>query len=220
MNLLKDKYSLLIFDWDGTLMDSTARIVSSMQAAADILALPIPDEQIVKSSIGLSMQGVMQRVFPDIDPQKETAFFNAYRQQYVEENPTPSPLFPGTLDLLYWLRSQKVLLTVATGKARHGLSRVLAASELNDFFDFSICADEAKSKPDPEMIYRLLEQSNTQPAQALMLGDSIHDLKMAQTAKVDAIGVSGGACSADELNQYSPIAVLPSVCDLKSWFLE
>ncbi len=219
MTILKEKYTFVIFDWDGTLMDSTGRIVSSMQEAARIHQISVPSAERIKSSIGLSMQGVMDYVFPDMDPKLEPDFFKTYRDQYVEHDQTPSPLFPGSLELLHWLKSQNVIVAVATGKARHGLKRVLDMTDLNDFFDFSICADEAESKPHPEMIYQLLKQSNMKAEQALMLGDSIHDLKMAQNAQVDSIGVTSGASLYAELEHHNPVTILESVCRLKSWFL-
>lgn len=219
MSILKEKYSFVIFDWDGTLMDSTGRIVSSMQAAAQIHGLSVPSTEKIKSTIGLSMKGVMDSIFPNMEQSIEEDFFKTYRDQYVEHNDTPSPLFPGSLDLLNWLKSKDVLLGVATGKARHGLKRVLDMTELTDFFDFTICADEAESKPHPEMIYHLLKESQVKPEQALLLGDSIHDLKMAENAQIDSIGVTSGASQHNELNQHNPVTILDSVCYLKSWFL-
>jgi phosphoglycolate phosphatase len=218
MKLLKNKYSFVIFDWDGTLMDSTGRIVSSMQEAARIHQIDVPSDEKIKSSIGLSMQGVMDHVFPNMPAEMEPDFFKTYRDQYVEHNTTPAPFFPGSMELLHWLRAEKILIGVATGKARHGLKRAIDMTNSEGLFDFSICADEAKSKPHPEMIERLLDESQVKPEQALLLGDSIHDLKMAQNANIDSIAVTSGAGHYNELQQHNPVTILESVCHLKSWF--
>lgn len=218
MTILRNRYSMVIFDWDGTLMDSTARIVSSMQTAARQARLPEPSEAQVRSIIGLSMDAVMDRLFPSAEAPLREQLFGLYRHQYVEVDPTPSPLFPGVLPLLDWLRQQEVILAVATGKARAGLSRVMKQAGLDDFFDYSICADESESKPHPQMVLELLAKARCQPENSLVLGDSTHDLIMARQAKVDAIGVTSGACQHDELAVHEPVAILPRVCHLRQWF--
>lgn len=217
MNRLKNNYSFIIFDWDGTLMDSTARIVSSMQATAREVQLPEPSEAAVKSIIGLSMKAVMDKMFPTADEKLRQELFEIYRYQYVEGDKTPTPLFKGTLALLEWLKSQQIPIAIATGKARAGLQRVLKEVELTDYFDFSICADEAESKPHPEMVEYLLKQSNKQPTDALILGDSVHDMKMANNAGVASVAVTSGANTYSELDIHQPKAILPSVCHLQEW---
>lgn len=219
MTILKNQYSFVIFDWDGTLMDSTGRIVSAMQATAREANLAEPSIESVKSIIGLSMQAVMDRLFPEADVDLQKKLFEIYRYQYVEGDKTPSPLFEGSLPLLHWLKSKDVCVAIATGKARAGLNRVLNDVGLMEFFDFTICADEAESKPHPEMVYRLLKDAKRTTKETLLLGDSIHDLKMANNAGIDSIGVTCGASSYDELQFHQPRHILERVCHLQDWLI-
>ena len=217
MSILKKRYSFVIFDWDGTLMDSTGRIVSSMQTTAKIAGLPIPGVESVKSIIGLSMDAVMDTMFPSANESQRKELFEIYRHQYVEGDDTPSPLFEGTLPLLNWLKQKDISVAVATGKARHGLTRVLNEVDLNHFFDHTICADEAESKPHPEMVHRLIEQAGKTKQETLVIGDSVHDLKMANNAKVDAVAVTSGANQSEQLSEHKPVSILPRVCELRQW---
>ncbi|TQV87380.1 HAD family hydrolase [Aliikangiella coralliicola] len=217
MSVLRNRYSFIIFDWDGTLMDSTGRIVSSMQSTAKIADLPIPSEESVKSIIGLSMDAVMDTMFPSANGSLREKLFEIYRHQYVEGDDTPSPLFQGSLPLLNWLKQINIPIAVATGKARHGLTRVLNEVNLIDFFDHTICADEAESKPHPEMVERLVVDANKSKQETLVIGDSIHDMKMANNAGVDAVAVTSGANQSEQLSEHNPVSILPRVCDLRQW---
>ncbi len=152
MNQFNKHYKHIIFDWDGTLMDSTGRIVSAMQSTAENLSLAVPSIDAVKSIIGLSMDEVLDRLFPHNKGSIRDEILDEYRYQYVVGDNTPSPLFAGSLSLLNWLREQGITISVATGKARHGLHRVLSEVDMVEFFDFTICADEASSKPSPHMV--------------------------------------------------------------------
>ena len=208
---MKKQYSLVIFDWDGTLMDSTARIISCMQQTARIADLPIPTTKAVKGIIGLSMDAVLDKIFPGSEKNHRKELTDIFRQQYVELDTTPSPLFDGSLSLLNWLKEREYIIAVATGKARVGLNRALSSVNMLDFFQHSICADEAMSKPHPEMVNRLLADTATPAEQAIVIGDSVHDLKMAKNAGVDAIGVTSGASTFDELLVHSPIKIFEEV---------
>ena len=214
---LHNPYSLVIFDWDGTLMDSTGRIISAMQAAATDVGFAVPSATQVKSIIGLSMQAVLQTLFPTTSDSQRENFLKAYKYQYIEGDTTPSPLFEGVIAQLEWLKSEQITIAVATGKARAGLSRVMQEVGLLNYFDFSICADEAESKPHPQMVERLMQSANKQPHQTIVVGDSVHDLHMAKNAKVAAIGVTSGANLFDELTPYEPITILPQVAEFKDW---
>lgn len=211
------EYKFVIFDWDGTLMDSTSRIVSCMQATAKIAGLPIPNEKQVKGVIGLSMDAVIQKIFPKAPAGFQQSLKDIYRQQYVEIDQTPSPLFGGSLELLNWLKSRNVEIAVATGKARAGLSRALSSVNLLDYFPHSICADEAHSKPHPQMIHSLLSRTGYSAGDTLVIGDSVHDLGMANNAKVDSVGVSTGANTHQELSELAPLCILEKIDHLKSF---
>jgi len=212
--------SFIIFDWDGTLMDSTARIVSAMQTTARLVGLYIPSEAQVKGIIGLSMQSVVENLFPGISPPQKNELIETYRHQYIEADTTPTPLFKGVLPLLHWLRSNQIVTAVATGKARAGLDRVMNDVDLHGHFEHSICADEAQSKPHPQMVEELMSRAGKTSAQTLVVGDSVHDLKMANNANVRSVGVTSGANSFDELQVFAPIKILSRVCDFQQWFSE
>lgn len=212
---MKKSYHFVIFDWDGTLMDSTARIVSSMQQTARIVDEKVPTVEAIKSTIGLSMEAVISQLFPVAGELLKTNIRDIYREQYVDKDQTPSPLFPGAMDLLGWLESNNVQTAVATGKARHGLSRALTSVGLENYFKHSVCADEAASKPHPEMVQRLLDLTGCEPDKTLVVGDSVHDINMAKNARVDSIGVTTGASSPQALGALGPIAVIDCLTQLK-----
>ncbi|MCE9678359.1 HAD-IA family hydrolase [Shewanella sp. AS1] len=204
------RYELVIFDWDGTLMDSIGKIVACMQQTAKELSLLVPSEAAVRDIIGLSMDEALNVLHPSACSQTRLKMISVYREQYLQLNKTPSPLFEGAEELLLTLKASGHQLAVATGKARAGLNRVLNETGFIGHFHASRCADEAKSKPDPQMLHELLAQLNVSPDKAMMVGDSIHDLNMAKNAGIDAIGVSYGAHSEVVLQQASPIAVVAS----------
>lgn len=189
-------------------MDSIGRIVSSMRATAAALQLPVPVAEAVKDIIGLSLEPAIGRLFGKLSSTDYERFLQVYRDQYVELDTTPTPLFPGVREMLADLKQQGYQLAVATGKARRGLDRVLAESELGDLFTITRCADESRSKPDPQMIYDIMAATDVSAGKTLMIGDSIHDLRMAQAAEVDAVGVDFGAHSAAQLMDYQPQHIL------------
>jgi phosphoglycolate phosphatase len=214
------RYDLVIFDWDGTLMDSTQRIISSMQNSAASLLLEIPTASQIKSTIGLSMQKVVSELFPDASPAVHNKVRDFYREEYINGNDTPTELFSSVVGLLEQLEMHSVLLSVATGKGRQGLKRVLDSVGWSNKFEHSICGDEAESKPNPEMLLQLLKQTGVKNHRALMVGDSIHDIAMAEAAGVDAVGVTTGANSRAELEVHKPIAIFDDIAHLSKVVFE
>lgn len=190
-----------------------------MQKTARIANLPIPSETDVKSIIGLSMDAVLDKMFPSSKKSQRIELTDIYRQHYIELDTTPSPLFEGSLRLLNWLKEQDILLAVATGKARIGLDRALHLVDMLDFFEYSICADEAESKPHPEMVHQLLHRTGKSAIETIVVGDSVHDMGMANRAGVDAIGVTSGANTFDELSIHSPIKIYHQVEHIREIFL-
>ncbi|WP_241967809.1 HAD-IA family hydrolase [Pseudidiomarina homiensis] len=213
-------YQLIIFDWDGTLMDSIGRIVSSMQATAKALQLPVPLAEAVRDIIGLSLEPAIGRLFGNLSTADYERFLQVYRDQYVELDTTPTPLFTGVRSMLTELSQRGYQLAVATGKARRGLDRVLVESELQDFFSVTRCADETRSKPEPHMLHEIMACTGVSAAATLMIGDSIHDLKMAQAAGVDALGVDFGAHSSAQLLPYQPRHILSDWSQLLAYLDE
>ena len=186
------QYKLVIFDWDGTLMDSIGRIVSSMQAAAKAVALVIPSDEQVKQIIGLSLPEVIKTLFPHSDKKQGFLLVEEYKRQYRETNTTPTQLFDHARELLVNLQHADKLLAVATGKGRNGLQRVWQETQTEHFFHASRCAGEVKSKPDPQMLLSLLAELDISAKEAVMIGDTSHDMAMAQCAGIDSIAVTIG----------------------------
>jgi len=213
------KYKLVIFDWDGTLMDSIARIVSSMQAAASCCQLDIPTAFAVKEIIGLSLPTALERLFPSGSKEQLSAMLEQYKYQYVDGDNTPTPLFDNALNLLKALKVENKLLAVATGKGRQGLQRVFSATDTEHFFHASRCAGEALSKPDPQMVLSLLDELGVLPEYAVMIGDTSHDMAMAQAAGVDRIGITLGVHDREVLNRYQPKAIVDSLEELQQLLL-
>lgn len=213
-------YKLVIFDWDGTLMDSVDRIVSSMQSAAKTVGLAIPSNDDVKQIIGLSLNIGLKKLFIAITPEQVAAMLVQYKHQYIEGDKTPTPLFEDALTLLAGLKQERKLLAVATGKGRDGLNRVLQISDTSHFFNTTRCAGEMPSKPDPEMINSILTELDIAPHEAIMIGDTSHDLQMAQNAGVDSIGVTFGVHDGQTLQQYSPKAIVNSISELHALLIQ
>ena len=210
------KPQLIVFDWDGTLMDSTGRIVSCMQSAAIEVALPVPDAEAVKQIIGLNLHHAFELLFPGANEEQKSALFQSYRVLYIETDLTPTPMYPGALDCLKYLQSQQIQLAVATGKARIGLERVMAEEPgVKGFFTDSICADEAKGKPDADMLLQLCKRMKVSTEHTLMVGDTEFDLEMASRANVAAIGISHGAHSAEQLLKWKPVSLIHHLSELK-----
>ncbi|WP_409420036.1 HAD-IA family hydrolase [Pseudaeromonas sp. ZJS20] len=202
------RFELVIFDWDGTLMNSVGRIVSSMQSAARQVARPVPAAEAVRNIVGLSLQEALPRLFGPLDEPAYQQLLQAYRQQYIHDDPTPTPLFAGVSQTLQQLAARGHLLAVATGKARAGLDRVLAETGFSQLFHASRGADEARSKPDPMMLEQLLAQLNVPLEQAVMVGDSCYDMEMAANLGMARIGVDWGVHDESVLNQFAPLAVI------------
>ena len=201
-------YELVIFDWDGTLMDSVSKIVTCMQQMAGSLSMNVPSEQAVRDIIGLSMDEALKTLYPLLEQADFVPMIASYKDHYLTLNTTPSPLFDGSEKLLTELAARNYRMAVATGKGRNGLNRVLAETGLGHHFESSRCADESKSKPNPDMLHELLEQLKVTPERAVMVGDSLHDLNMANNAGIDSVGVSYGAHSAEKLITAKPKAII------------
>ena len=213
---MKD-YQLLVFDWDGTLMDSERRIVTCMQLAARDAGQPVPEDAAVREIIGLGMREAVQAVFPGLEPGGVDAVIEAYREHWMGDRVPSSNLFPGAAQVVQGLAEAGYLLAVATGKSRRGLERVLEETGLGPLFHVTRCADEAFSKPHPQMLEDILTDLDTRPSQALVIGDSEYDMQMAANARVDALGVVHGVHSSGRLLQQGALTVLKHLEELPIW---
>lgn len=210
------RYDLIVFDWDGTLIDSAGPIVECIQQAARALGLEVPPEARARHVIGLGLRDSLRLAVPDLPPERAMEFVASYRAEFLARE-DQMRLFPGVEAMLGALRERGHRLAVATGKSRRGLERALDASGLRPYFDASRCADESIPKPDPAMLHELLQELAAPPAHALMIGDTSHDLEMAAAAGVDAVAVCYGAHAADGLRALSPRACIADVEALAQW---
>ncbi len=210
------RYDFVIFDWDGTVMDSTGLIASCIQDACRDEGLPVPSAHDARWVIGLGIAASMARVAPGITPQQQMSLADRYRRHFLSRE-HEAPLFEGIRETLDDLRGRGRMLAVATGKARRGLERAFDSSGLRGHFDFSRCADEGHPKPHPDMVLWLLEQTGADPARTLMIGDTTHDLELASNAGVDAVAVCYGAHDADSLREHRASHYAESVADLRQW---
>ena len=210
------RYDLVIFDWDGTLMDSTAVIAASLQEACRDVGCPVPTRDEALFVIGLNMADTFQRVVPSLDEQGRVQLANRYRHHFLARE-HEAPLFEGVREMLADLHGRGRRLAVATGKARRGLDRALGATGLAPWFEATRCADEGFAKPHPGMLLMLLEMTGVEPARALMVGDTTHDLELAANAGVDAVAVSYGAHHEELLATRPSLARVGSVKELHGW---
>jgi len=215
------QYPLLVFDWDGTLVDSIERIVTSLQHACKHVADTEITETRAKNVIGLGLMEAISQLLPELDAKSESGVLeniaDVYRQHYLYDNPIPAPLFAGVNELLTDLRDTGYTLAISTGKSRVGLERSINEHKLAEYFAASRCAGENKSKPHPEMLHEILQQLNFSPAQALMIGDSEHDLKMANNANVSSIGVTQGVHDTTTLAKLNPLTCLSNITELSDY---
>lgn len=214
--MASSRYDLIVFDWDGTIMDSTGLIAECIQLAARDCKLPIPSTEAAKSIIGLGIHESILRLFPALDADAQMEFARAYRQHFVPRD-HEAPLYDGIGDLIIAIGRQARFLAVATGKPRLGLDRALAHTGLKSAFHFSRCADEGWPKPHPDMLQKLMAFSAVPPERTLMIGDTVHDLDLADNARVAAVAVSYGAHPAALLSTRPSIAIVNTVHELAAW---
>ena len=202
---------LIIFDWDGTLMDSVAQIVSSVQAAARDLGVPEPSVAAAQDIIGLGLPEAMRVLFPQVPEADRLALRQRYAQHFVGGTGGQARPFAGAEAMLAALRAQGRQLAVATGKTRVGLDRVLAGTGWSGHFAATRCADETASKPDPRMLRELLRELRVPVSRALMVGDTTYDLEMARAIGMPAIGVTYGVHAPERLLAHEPLTLCDSV---------
>lgn len=207
------RYPVIIFDWDGTLMDSIDKIVACVKQAAincDVLA---PETKAIQNIIGLSLDNAMLALFPSLPSRQKTEIINAYRQCYLSSEHQQTPFYPGIKRCLMALKEKGYKLAVATGKGRNGLNKMLQQEQVEDLFCVTYCAEETASKPDPLMLHNILKKFDIEASQALMIGDSSYDLEMANNAGIDCIGVTYGVHDENILSAFNPIALLDNLSE-------
>lgn len=213
------RFDLLVFDWDGTLMDSAACIASSLQAACADLGYAVPSDRDARYIIGLGLNDALAHVLPGVAMAEYPRVVDRYRHHFLQRD-AGTTLFSGAAEMLKSLHRTGHLLAVATGKSRRGLDRALAATQLASYFHATRCADEGYSKPDPDMLHRLLEHLDIDPTRALMIGDTTHDMQMARAAGMERVAVAHGAHERCDLVEYRPLACVSDCGELRAWLEE
>lgn len=215
--MMAKHYDLIVFDWDGTLMDSTSVIAGSIQAACRDLGLPVPSDEAARHVIGMGLAGALRHVVPDAPESMVEPLVERYRHHFLVQD-EGIPLFAGARELIAELHGAGRGLAVATGKSRNGLSRAMRATGMQQYFHSSRTADETFSKPHPAMLLEIMDELGIAPERTLMVGDTTHDLQMARNAGVDAAGMTHGAHPEDQLRALQPLVLLGGFAALREWF--
>ena len=209
------KYRLIVFDWDGTVIDSPGAIVECMQGASRDLGLTVPEPERASHVIGLGLHDAMKIVAPDLPGERYPEYIAAYRRHFLAREDTMR-LFAGMETLLERL-SRERSLAIATGKSRKGLERSLEATGVRRLFAASRCADETTPKPHPAMLFELMRELNAEPGGVLMIGDTSHDMEMARAAGVDGLAVTYGAHPEHTLRSCGARGCVANVAELDRW---
>ncbi len=213
------RYKLVIFDWDGTLMDSADKIINCMQIAAKHCDMPVPSADAVSHIIGISLKPAIKQLFGIDDDALAERLVLAYKEAFVSHDATPCPLFNGVQELLSALKAKGATLAVATGKARRGLDRAWSQTETGHFFSASRCADDAQSKPSPDMLLQILDELKISAHDAVMIGDTTYDMQMAKSIGMRRIGVSYGVHAQVHLEALAPETIVHSIGELQQFLL-
>jgi phosphoglycolate phosphatase len=215
---MPQRFDLIVFDWDGTLFDSTALIVRCMQAAAADLGLEPPSRERAAYVIGMGLIEALQYALPGLDPSRYPELGQRYRHHYFASAHEVT-LFDGVPRLLQDLKARHHWLAVATGKSRRGLDEALAAVGMQTLFDGTRTADETAGKPNPQMLLELMREFGADPRRTLMIGDTTHDLQLARNAGCPAVAVTYGAHAHESLLDFEPLLVAHDVPTLRDWLL-
>ncbi|MFZ5660186.1 MAG: HAD family hydrolase [Pseudomonadota bacterium] len=210
-------YQLLVFDWDGTLMDSVGTIVHCMAEAFRRAGIePLPDSR-YRSIIGLGLQEALQALTPELPAHAFDAVAQHYRDCFLSAPHEAMPFFPAVEATLGELHARGYRLAVATGKSRRGLVRMFEHHAVCRLFTSSRCADESRSKPAPDMLLEIMAETGVAAERTLMVGDSIHDIRMARNAGVHGLGISHGVSSAEELRRHGALGCIHHFAELPAW---
>ncbi len=213
------RFDLIVFDWDGTLFDSTKLIARCIQSACADLGTTIPSDRDASFVIGLGLADALRHAAPDLPPARYRELGERYRHHYMAHQ-NDIVLFDGTLEMLKALKLRNHWLGVATGKTRRGLDDALQRSDLKGLFDATRTADETASKPDPLMLHELMRELGAGADRTLMIGDTTHDLRLAANAGCASVAVGFGAHEHEAFAPFEPLHVAHSTAELASWLAQ
>lgn len=209
-------FKLIVFDWDGTLMDSEANIVAIMKQAIVDVGVDPRTTQEIRNIIGLGLKEAVEALYPDEGDTKRLAVVERYRYHFLRQDVNATELFDGAVTLLQQLSDAGYFLAVATGKGRRGLDRVLDALDMRKFFHVTRCADETRSKPHPQMLLEIMAFVGVEPQHTLMVGDSEYDMLLAQNAGVSSVAVSYGVHEIERMLAHRPLFCIDEIGQLWS----
>jgi phosphoglycolate phosphatase len=209
------KYRLIVFDWDGTIIDSAVTIAECIRDSARDMGLPVPTVEQASHVIGLGLHDSLRMAVPELQAEQYPQFVAHYRRHFLAREDSMT-LFHGMKEVLRELSKSRTL-AIATGKSRRGLDRALAATGVGPFFSASRCADETNPKPHPAMLLELMDELGFSRNQILMIGDTSHDLEMAKAAEVDSVAVTYGAHPEEGLRACKPLNCFSTVSSLSAW---
>ena len=211
------QYQLVIFDWDGTIMNSEARIVSSIQIAAERCGFPVLSAHESKQIIGLSLDKAILGLYPDASKEQIQSMADAYSQSFLEESQVQMEPFDGAESMLLGLKMSGVKTAIATGKSRRGLDQILLECGFGGYFNMTRTPFESASKPDPLMLTQILAELDVPVEEALMVGDTTFDLEMAAKIDMDRVAMSYGVHAKHQLDDHSPLAHFDDMQALHAW---
>ena len=214
---MADRWPLIVFDWDGTLMDSTQHIVDAALRAIDELGLDPREPDAIRGIIGLGLKESWSSLYADVGEDDFAAFTRVYRRHFFSDDLYRSTLYPGVCEVLAELRARGHRLAVATGKGRPGLDRDLGRTGLAAMFSVTRTADESRSKPNPDMLLDILAATRIPPSETLVVGDTEFDVEMAHRAGTSALGISWGAHPPDRLRRAGVLGLLDDIAELPDW---
>lgn len=210
------RFRFVVFDWDGTLADSTTLIADAIQAACRDIGEPVPDRATACYVIGLGLADMLGHIAPGLAPARQRELTDRYRHHFLRGDAS-IPLFAGVPEMLDELEASGCLLGVATGKSRVGLNRAFVQQGMERRFVATRCADEGFPKPNPDMLLHLMDRVGAEARETLMIGDTTHDILLARNAGVAAVAVSYGAHPSAGLAELDPLALVDSVAELRRW---
>lgn len=213
------QFDLLVFDWDGTLADSTRAIVDAINHASEDVNIAMPPEEASRSIIGLELRRALQVLFSDADDETIEQLAARYHYHYsrFQDN---IPLFEGALEALHQLADDGFMLAVASGKGRRGLRHAISSAGMDSLILAERSADDCFSKPHPQMLHELMDELGAEPHRTVMIGDTVFDLQMAQNAGIASLGVTYGAQPLENLLPHAPLATFDSFAKLRAWLRE
>lgn len=211
------RVKVVVFDWDGTLIDSEQHIVSCIAHAATVVGLPELTYDRMKSIIGLGMKEALMDLYPAITESQVQSLREHYSARFHDDASAGLELFPGVEETLNSLKEKGIRLAVATGKSRRGLEIAKKTSGLGDFFEIERCADETKSKPHPQMLHELIDYFGVSAQEMVMVGDTSFDMEMASRASMPAVGVSYGVHHSTDLQNWKPQVIVDQMPELLGW---